>query len=102
MFFSISLFLFILIFLFVYYQSFSFKNEVSNYLIHDKGFSSNEVKKITTHISKAPVISASVIFSDEPSARYFYKKERGQFIQYSCAPVKGINLEYKYKHCENP
>ncbi|MEK5256161.1 hypothetical protein NST74_22040 [Paenibacillus sp. FSL F4-0125] len=45
-------------------------------------------------------VSTTVIFADEPNARYFYRKEKDLIYQYSMAPVKGSDPKYTYKHIE--
>lgn len=82
-----------------------FKNkmntEVMAYLTTTRGYSDDEISKIYTQISKAPVVSTTVIFADEESSRYFYRKENGRIYQYSMAPVHGANYgDEKYKHEE--
>lgn len=75
--------------------------EVMNYLVLEQGYQSTDIAEIKTYISKAPVVSASVIFKDERNAMYMYKFNNGQMEQYSCIPA--INdLKQKYIHAENP
>ena len=82
----------LLIFLgFGYLQNFKQKtnNEVLLYLTDEKGYLKEEISEIYTQIGKAPVVSTTVIFSDELDSRYFYRKENGRIYQYSSAPVHG-------------
>lgn len=75
--------------------------EVMTYLVQEKGYQSTDIAKIKTYISKAPVVSTSVIFKDEQNAMYMYKSDNGQIEQFSCIPA--INdLKQKYIHAENP
>lgn len=75
--------------------------EVVNYLVLEQGYQSTDIAEIKTYISKAPVVSTSVIFKDERNAMYMYKSNNGQMEQYSCIPA--INdLKQKYIHAENP
>lgn len=75
--------------------------EVMNYLIQQKGYQSTDIAEIKTYISKAPVVSTSVIFKDERNAMYMYKSDNGQMEQYQCIPA--INdLKQTYIHAENP
>ena len=75
--------------------------EVMNYLVLEQGYQSTDIAEIKTYISKAPVVSTSVIFKDERNAMYMYKSNNGQMEQYSCIPA--INdLKQKYIHAENP
>ncbi len=72
-----------------------------NYLVLEQGYESTDIAEIKTYISKAPVVSTSVIFKDERNAMYMYKSNNGQMEQYSCIPA--INdLKQKYIHAENP
>ncbi|MDN4620429.1 DUF3139 domain-containing protein [Paenibacillus sp. PsM32] len=75
--------------------------KVINYLVLEKGYQSTDIAEIKTYISKAPVVSTSVIFKDERNAMYMYKSDNGQMEQYHCIPA--INdLKQKYIHAENP
>ncbi|ALA41486.1 hypothetical protein ABE82_08110 [Paenibacillus peoriae] len=77
------------------------QNEVFNYLVKTQGYKPSEIYSVETQIGKAPLVSTQVIFKDETNARYFYKKEDGKIIQYSQAPVKGVDDgAYNYKHKE--
>ncbi|MBE0336689.1 DUF3139 domain-containing protein [Paenibacillus sp. 23TSA30-6] len=77
------------------------QNEVFNYLVKIQGYKPSEIYSVETQIGKAPLVSTQVIFKDETNARYFYKKEQGEIIQYSQAPVKGVDDgAYSYKHKE--
>jgi len=75
-------------------------NEVIHYLVDTKDYKNEDLYKVYTQISKAPVVSTTVIFADEPNARYFYRKEKDRIYQYSMAPVKGTDPNYTYKHIE--
>lgn len=75
-------------------------NEVIHYLVDTKNYKNKDIYKVYTQISKAPVVSTTVIFADEPNARYFYRKEKDRIYQYSMAPVKGFDQKYTYKHIE--
>jgi hypothetical protein len=75
-------------------------NEVIQYLVDTRDYKNEDLYKVYTQISKAPVVSTTVIFADEPYARYFYRKEKNQIYQYSMAPVKGTDSNYTYKHIE--
>lgn len=55
--------------------------EVMNYLIQQKGYQSTDIAEIKTYISKAPVVSTSVIFKDERNAMYMYKSDNGHDIE---------------------
>ncbi|WP_313641756.1 DUF3139 domain-containing protein, partial [Paenibacillus sp.] len=66
-------------------------NEVIHYLVDTKDYKNEDLYKVYTQISKAPVVSTTVIFADEPNARYFYRKEKDRIYQYSMAPVKGTD-----------
>lgn len=84
----------------------SFKNkmsrEIESYLIDQKGYSEIDISKIYTQVGMAPVVSTTVIFNDDKSSRYFYRKENGRIYQYSMAPVHGVDDGHKlYKHKEN-
>lgn len=84
----------------------SFKNKMSgeiiNYLIDQKGYSESDISKIYTQVGKAPLVSTTVIFSDDINTRYFYRKEDGRIYQYSMAPLHGADDGHKqYKHKEN-
>ena len=75
--------------------------KVMNYLVLEQGYQSTDIAEIKTYISKAPVVSTSVIFKNERNAMYMYKSNNGQMEQYSCIPA--INdLKQKYIHAENP
>jgi len=75
--------------------------KVMNYLVLEQGYQSTDIAEIKTYISKAPVVSTSVIFKDERNAMYMYKSNNGQMEQYHCIPA--INdLKQKYIHAENP
>ncbi|AIQ75900.1 MULTISPECIES: hypothetical protein [Paenibacillus] len=82
----------------------SFRNhmnrEVIHYLIETRNYKKEDFYKVYTQIAKAPLVSTTVIFADEPYARYFYRKENGRIYQYSRAPVKGNDPSYTYKHIE--
>ncbi|WP_145028479.1 DUF3139 domain-containing protein [Paenibacillus sp. Y412MC10] len=83
----------------------SFKNrmneEVISYLVNEKGYSENDIYKVTTIISKAPLVSTTVIFNDDKGSRYFYRKENGKIYQYSRAPLHGVDDGHtEYKHAE--
>ena len=75
--------------------------EVERYLLQTQGYQQSDIQRIDTSIGKAPVVSTKVIFTDEPEARYFYKKENGSIRQYSSAPVHGVNPSFNYKHLDN-
>ncbi|WP_449600607.1 DUF3139 domain-containing protein [Paenibacillus sp. Marseille-Q9583] len=75
-------------------------NEVIHYLVATRDYKNEDLYKIYTQIGKAPVVSTTVIFADEPNARYFYRKEKDRIYQYSMAPVKGTDPNYTYKHIE--
>ncbi len=74
-------------------------NELTTYLIQKKGYSEKDLAQVDTTISKAPVVSSTVIFTDEPNAVYFYKPENGGFVQYKEAPAIYDNKQV-YKHSE--
>ncbi|WP_241669429.1 DUF3139 domain-containing protein [Paenibacillus sp. CFBP13512] len=75
--------------------------EVISYLVDEKGYKSTDIDEIKTYIGKAPVVSTSVIFKDEPNAMYMYKEEAGHMKQYKAIPA--INdLKQKYIHSEEP
>lgn len=83
-----------------------FKNkmnqEIKSYLINQKGYSEIEIDEIYTQVGKAPLVSTTVIFKDDRSNRYFYRKENEQIYQYSMAPVQGVDDGHtQYKHKEN-
>lgn len=85
-------------------QIFKYKTskEIESCLIEQQGYTKKEISEITTHIGKAPLVSTTVIFSDELSPRYFYRKEDGKICQYSKPPRYGIDAEDKiYKHADN-
>jgi len=75
-------------------------NEVIHYLVATRDYKNEGLYKVYTQISKAPVVSTTVIFADEPNARYFYRKEKDRIYQYSMALVKGFDPNYTYKHSE--
>jgi len=77
-------------------------NEVVHYLVATRDYKNEDLYKVHTQISKAPVVSTTVIFADEPNARYFYRKEKDRIYQYSMAPVKVTDPNYTYKHIEEP
>ena len=81
----------------------SYKNnlneEVGKYLA-DEGYSQDEILKVYTEFGKLPLVSTTVIFRDEVKARYFYRKENGRIYQYSCAPLRGVDPDFNYKHIE--
>ncbi|MCM3697825.1 DUF3139 domain-containing protein [Paenibacillus macerans] len=85
------------IIVFTQYSTRNLESEVFNHLLNE-GYQKEEILSVKSELGKAPVFSATVIFKDEPNARYFYKKENGAIIQYSRAPVKGIDFDYQYKH----
>ncbi|WP_150265919.1 DUF3139 domain-containing protein [Paenibacillus tepidiphilus] len=75
--------------------------EILTYLINEKGYSRPEIHTISTSIGKAPVVSTTVIFSDDRGSRYFYRKENGRMYQYSMAPVHGVDDGRRpYKHAD--
>lgn len=80
----------------------SLTNDVRDYLTSRQGYLAEDIKSIKSSIGKAPVLSTKVIFEDEPTAKYFYKKEEnGVIIQFSCAPIHGVdNGHFEYKHRE--
>ncbi|WP_052088278.1 DUF3139 domain-containing protein [Paenibacillus wynnii] len=81
----------------------SYKNNLNEEIVKylaEKGYSQNEILKVYTEFGKLPLVSTTVIFQDEVNARYFYRKENGRIYQYSCAPLRGVDPEYKYKHEE--
>lgn len=74
---------------------------IESYLINQKGYSHSDISEIYTQIGKAPLVSTTVIFSDDISSRYFYRKEKGRIYQYSMAPVQGVDDGHKeYGHKE--
>ncbi|KTD83593.1 hypothetical protein [Paenibacillus etheri] len=75
-------------------------NEVIHYLVDTRDYKNADLYKIYTQIGKAPVVSTTVIFADEPNARYFYRKEKKRIYQYSMASVKGTDPNYTFKHIE--
>jgi len=77
--------------------------EVIHYLVDTRNYSTEDLYSVHTQIGKAPVVSTTVIFRDEPYARYFYRKEEGRIYQYSTAPVQGTTYDphYTYKHKES-
>lgn len=76
--------------------------EVESYLIEQQGYTKKEINEINTHIGKAPLVSTTVIFSDDMSSRYFYRKEDGRIYQYAMAPRYGVDAGDKvYKHEDN-
>lgn len=75
-------------------------NEIIHYLVDAREYKNEDLYKVYTQIGKAPVVSTTVIFADEPNARYFYRKEKDLIYQYSMAPVKGSDPKYTYKHIE--
>lgn len=76
-------------------------NEVEAYLIEERGYNPNDIYEIYTQIGKAPLVSTTVIFDDDRSSRYLYRKENGKIYQYSRAPVQGVDDGTKrYKHIE--
>ncbi|MEK3875238.1 DUF3139 domain-containing protein [Paenibacillus sp. FSL M7-0420] len=76
-------------------------NEVETYLIEERGYNPNDIYEIYTQIGKAPLVSTTVIFNDDRSSRYLYRKENGRINQYSRAPVQGVDDGTKqYKHIE--
>ncbi len=83
----------------------SFKNkmnsEVESYLINQRGYAKQDLSEIYTQVGKAPLVSTTVIFNDDLSSRYFYRKENGKIYQYSRAPVSGVDDgRTVYKHEE--
>lgn len=75
--------------------------EVEAYLIEERGYNPNDIYEIYTQIGKAPLVSTTVIFDDDRSSRYFYRKENGKIYQYNRAPVHGVDDGTKrYKHIE--
>ncbi|WP_340021299.1 DUF3139 domain-containing protein [Paenibacillus sp. FSL K6-1096] len=76
-------------------------SEVEAYLIEEQGYNPNDIYEIYTQIGKAPLVSTTVIFDDDRSSRYLYRKENGKIYQYSRAPVQGVDDGTKrYKHVE--
>ena len=75
-------------------------DEVRDYLLKERHYRPEQVARIYTQIGKAPVVSTTVIFADEPSTRYFYRKLEGTFLQYSIAPLHGADYSPPYKHEE--
>lgn len=75
-------------------------NEVIHYLVDARDYKNEDLYKVYTQIGKAPVVSTTVIFADEPNARYFYRKEKNRIYQYSMAHVEGFDPNYTYKHIE--
>lgn len=76
-------------------------SEVEIYLQEKRGYNLNDIYEIYTQIGKAPLVSTTVIFNDDRSSRYFYRKENGKIYQYSKAPVHGVDDGTKrYKHIE--
>lgn len=84
---------------FHYFQN-HMNREVIHYLVETRNYKKEDFDKVYTQIAKAPLVSTTVIFADEPYARYFYRKENGRIFQYSRAPVKGNDPSYTYKHIE--
>ncbi|WP_151734280.1 DUF3139 domain-containing protein [Paenibacillus tengchongensis] len=75
--------------------------EIEAYLINRKGYSRQLISTIYTQIGKAPVVSTTVIFSDDRGSRYFYRKENGRIYQYSMAPLHGAwDGRRPFKHAE--
>lgn len=75
--------------------------EVISYLVEEKGYKQTDIAEIKTYIGKAPLVSTSVIFKDEPNAMYMYKKNLDKMEQYGQIPA--INdLKQKYIHSEDP
>lgn len=76
--------------------------EVELYLIEQQGYTKKEISEISTHISKAPVVSTTVVFTDDMSSWYLYRKEDGKIYQYAMAPRYGVDSGDKvYKHEDN-
>lgn len=77
-------------------------SEVGAYLIEERGYNKNDIYEIYTQIGKAPLVSTTVIFDDDRSSRYLYRKGNGRIYQYSRAPVHGVDGGTKqYKHIED-
>ncbi|ASA26161.1 hypothetical protein B9T62_03430 [Paenibacillus donghaensis] len=74
-----------------FYSLHSYKDKMNRQIVHylttEQGYTEKQLYKVYTQIGKAPVVSTTVIFADEPDARYFYRKEAGQIYQYSNAPA---------------
>lgn len=64
------------------------------------GYSTQEIYSINAKWGYLPRLSAVVIFKDELVARYYYKRENKQIIQFS-RDVVGINHDYSYLHIES-
>ncbi|MFD5021103.1 DUF3139 domain-containing protein [Paenibacillus sp. NPDC058367] len=77
-------------------------NEVIHYLVATRDYKNEDLYKVYTQIGKAPVVSTTVIFADEPNVRYFYRKEKDRIYQYNMSPVKVTDPNYTYKHIEEP
>lgn len=60
--------------------------EVERYLLQTQGYQQSDIQRIDTSIGKAPVVSTEVIFTDEPEARYFYKKKTGASANIAAPP----------------
>ncbi|MBP2113396.1 DUF3139 domain-containing protein [Paenibacillus silagei] len=76
-------------------------SEVEAYLLENRGYYPNDIYEIYTQIGKAPLVSTTVIFEDDRSSRYLYRKENGKIYQYSRAPVHGVyDGTKRYKHIE--
>lgn len=73
--------------------------EVISYLVEEKEYKQSDIAEIKTYIGKAPLVSTSVIFKDEPNAMYMYMYKK--FRQYGQIPATN-DLKQKYIHSEYP
>ncbi|MNW27910.1 hypothetical protein D3C74_47190 [compost metagenome] len=72
--------------------------------LYERGFAETDILQIKTKISQVPLISSTVVFSDEPDAIYSYVIRNDRLIQLSHAKFdRGIRREVpdsEFKHVE--
>ncbi|GIP38210.1 hypothetical protein J31TS4_14900 [Paenibacillus sp. J31TS4] len=72
-------------------QRYTLKQEVTKYLIGEKGYQRDEILELTTKRSKAPPYVMQVVFKDEPDIIYTYWKRDSTIIQSSWGKLSGRN-----------
>ncbi|MNM80450.1 hypothetical protein D3C81_924200 [compost metagenome] len=99
-FFSFVIIVIFSFFLFSELKEWQLKKDVKKYLI-EEGIDENRVLKIETVIAKAPVLSARVIFADEPNVTYYYRRSSGEIVQFGM-PTYNVpgDTSYEFKHMD--
>lgn len=102
MFFSTILLLAAVVWIGAYTSEVKLEREVEAYLLDSRQYSAEDIDYVKASFGINPMLGVEVHFTDDPEARYYYKRHEGMITQYNAAPRDGIDLHhsYAYKHKE--